>query len=219
MLDLSNHEPPLDLRLRIERYKKENSPADFTEHETLCVSGMLRRNKPLTQYLQDRGNEEDIFETTLLRLIMDISQDASKVIPGLYAGYAYLNKFILFYHPKLVDWPLNRDNAISLVSSRVVNYTNRYYANPMCLISLFQIPSKEVKNVLAYYKMSWLAKRNRLLGQQILGIDSKDTTLEHHLILERVIKRGFSLKHMTPTLRDGFFFSPHVSGSEYLEVS
>lgn len=204
MIDLSKNDPPLDLKFRIDQYRIENSPAIFTEPEFLIVSGALRRNKPLRNYVGD-----DPFETQLVRLMIAMSQDLSNLLSGFYAGYTASNKFVLVYHPKYFQTPINRDNLISLICSRSVNFASQYYQNPMCLISAYQVPKVEVQNILAYYKMSWIARRNRLLGQQVLGLSPDDTSLTHDEVLKAVEANGYSLLNLSSSLRDGFFFSPY----------
>ena len=210
MLDLSKETPPLDLRERIERYKAENSFHTFSEKQYLIISGILRKNSPLKNYIKENNEEGNLFETPLIQLMCDLTQGVSTLFPGLYFAYTASNRFILVYHPKYTPFPINRDNLTSLVCSRAVNLANRYYKSPMCLVSAFQVPSVEVQNILAYYKMSWIAKRNRLLGQLVLGIKADDTTLSHEEVLNAVKKNGYSLSNLNKTLREGFYFSPHL---------
>ncbi len=214
MLDLSNNNPQLDLKYRIDQYKIYNSPAIFEEKEVLAVYGMLRRNKPFQQFIP----EDDVFETSVVQLMIGLSQDIKNILNGFYAGYTVMNRFILFYHPDFLSFPINRDNLVSLMSSRGVNYTSDYYKNPMCLISAFQVPRKEVGNILAYHKMSWQARRDRLLGQQVLGIPVDDTSLSHQEVLKAVENQGYRLSSLSSTLRDGFFFSPFATAPNNLTI-
>lgn len=216
MLDLSQHKPPLDLRDRIERYKRENSPSIFTEKEMLVVSGMLRRNQPLLNYIQE-SEESNLFESPLVQLMTVLTQDLSTLLSGFYFGYTATNKFVLIYHPKYTTFPINRDNLISLMCSRAVNFAGKYYSNPMALVGVYQVPKVEVQNVLAYHKMSWVARRNRILGQLVLGINVDDTRLTHEEVLQAVQNNGYSLNNLNSTLRDGFSFSPYAANYQELK--
>ena len=208
MLDLSNNNPPLDLKYRIDQYKINNSPYIFDERYPLVVTGMLRRNRPLEDYI----GTEDPFETKLLQLMIKISNETSSLLEGFYAGYTAGDRFILIYHPSLIRLPIYRDNLISLISSRVVNLASSEYSNPMCLVTTFQLPNKnEIQNILSYYKMNWLAKRNRLLGEIVCGIPRTENNFSHTKVLELVEKKGFNLSTLTASQRSGFFFSPYVS--------
>ena len=211
MINLSQERPLPDLGERIRRYELANAVPIFVEEEFLVISGVLRRNKPLKEYIESGSSDKNLFENNLVHLMMHLSQDVSNILQGLYIGYTASNKFILIYHPDQTQYPIDRDNLISLICSRGINIASQYYKNPMCLIKAFQIPKEEVQHILAYYKMSWIARRNRILGELVLGIDSWDTTLSHVEILDSVQKQGYSLKNLNTTLLNGFSFSPHAS--------
>lgn len=207
MLDLSNQTPPLDLRHRMEQYKINNSPYVYEERYPLVIRGLLRRNAPLREFV----GEEDPFETNLVQLMIKLAHGTSGLLEGFYAGYVASERLVLIYHPSTIRLPIYRDNLVSLVSSRMVNLASSSYDNPMALVSSYQLPNKiEIQNVLAYHKMNWLARRNRLLGEVVCGIPSSDTNIPHTEVLQRVERSGFSLQNLTSTQREGYFFSPFL---------
>lgn len=206
MIDLSKNNPPLDLRYRIERYKRDNSPYLIDTGGVLCISGIVCKNKPLQSYIRDNTTEQDLFDTPLVQLMIALLKDISHIIEGCQISYTYQNKFVMFFR---VQEDLYRDNIISLVASRIVNFLGEYYDNPMTLVSAYQVPVEEVKNILAYHKMSWTAKRNRILGSHYLGIPVLDTSRTHTEILELCKSRGFSILDLSTSLQNGFAYSPY----------
>jgi hypothetical protein len=209
MINLAHNSPPLDLRYRIQKYKEENSPYLLTTEGVLCVSGLVCKNKPLLSYIADNTTSADLFDTPLIRLMVGLTKDISSIIDGGYISYTYQNRFVLFFKLDSEEESLYRDNVVSLVSSRIVNFLVDFYDNPMSLVSAYQVPKEEVKNILNYHKMTWVAKRNRILGSHYLGISPKDTTKTHSEILKLCQKKGFQMEDLSPTLQQGFAYSAH----------
>lgn len=174
----------------------------------LCISGVVCKNRPLHQYIKSNSEKEDLFETPLVLIMSPLIMDLSTIIEGNLISYTYGNKFVLFFKPEASE-DLFRNNIISLISSRVVNFLNNYYLNPMTLVSVFQVPEDEVVNILSYHKMNWIAKRNRILGKHYLGIPTSDTFRTHTDVLKLCQKEGFDLQNLSVTLRNGFTYNPY----------
>lgn len=203
MLNLLENNESLDLKYRIQRYQEDNSFYRFTEKGTLCIFGTICRNKPLRSYIEEQS-PHDWFQTPLATMMVELLKDLSEIIPNMYIGYTYENRYIMFF--KIEEQSnIQRDKLISLVSSRAANFlSTNFYQNPMSITSVFQVPTEEVRNILAFHKMNWVAKRNRILGEHILEIPKDDVSKHHSEVLKECEERGFNLRDLPPFLRTGY---------------
>jgi hypothetical protein len=204
MLDLSN--ATLDLKERISRYKRENSPVVFEEPQYLFLSGLVARNSSLKYYLNSFG--EDPLEVNLHKLMCDLLKDLKTLNPGFFLGHTSSNHIEICYHPKTTQYPIQNSGFTSIAVSRAVNFISNYYKNPMVLFTAYQVPGLEVQNVFKYSQLSWEARRNRILGEMYLGIPSSDHSLSHKEILSRVLSLGsFKLEDLPVTMLKGLYIN------------
>ena len=189
------------LKNKVEFYKKQNTPI-YYKNELIFVTGLIRQNQPLSNFLrQNNKSQLRPFDDSLVEVSSLLLQDLPTQIDGFRVGFASSNFFVLYF--KLQE-NYSRDNLNSLFCSRAVNLVaTNLFLDPMFLISSFAVLQKDVENVFKYYKKAWLARRNRLIGEMVLGIPVEDKTFYHTDILSKSIDKGFDISTLPIFLREG----------------
>ena len=189
------------LKNKVEFYKKQNTPI-YYKNELIFVTGLIRQNQPLSNFLrQNNKSQLRPFDDSLVEVSSLLLQDLPTQIDGFRVGFASSNFFVLYF--KLQE-NYSRDNLNSLFCSRAVNLVaTNLFLDPMFLISSFAVLQKDVENVFKYYKKAWLARRNRLIGEMVLGIPVEDKTFYHTDILSKSLDKGFDISTLPIFLREG----------------
>jgi hypothetical protein len=189
------------LKDKVLKYKF-NSPPVFFKNEPVFVTGIVRQNRPLINFLEENNNPKfEPFNEALVEISSILMADLPTLIPGFRVGFASSNFFVLYFK---LDSDIERDNLNSIFCSRATNLVaTALYKNPMFLVTSFPVLQKDVKSVFRYYKKAWLAKRNRLIGEKVLGIKESDKSLEHSKVLELSLEKGFNLDSLPLFLKEG----------------
>lgn len=189
------------LKNKVEFYKEQHTPT-YYKNELIFVTGLIRQNQPLINFLRQNNKPQLApFDDSLVEISSLLLQDLPTQIGGFRVGFASSNFFVLYF--KLQD-SYSRDNLNSLFCSRAVNLVaTNLFLDPMFLVSSFAVLHKDVGYVFKYYKKAWIARRNRLIGEMVLGISAEDKTLSHTDILSKSLDEGFNLTTLPLFLREG----------------
>lgn len=185
----------------IENYKHQTPYCIKESSDYLCIFGLIRRNKPLKNYLQN--HEASLLEEPVHQLSLSLGLDLKTVMPGFHIGYSVYNKFCLFFHPSKMVWPIQRDNLNSLVASRAANFLSNYYSNPMILVSTYTIPREKFMEVVKHYQNVWFRDRDQILAKMYLT----EVDISRPIMNQIEEQSDFKESTLPANIRNGVFYT------------